>query len=101
MASCVPVQRARRVRIGVADQVKEISGAAPGARVVGRAASRKFWGTRGARRPVPKILADRREPRYSLTLRREIVLSVGWFGSSARQMALWSPCRQPEGSGIA
>jgi hypothetical protein len=39
--------------------------------------------------------------RYSLTLRREIVLSSGWSGSSATQMALWSPCRQPSGYGVA
>jgi hypothetical protein len=39
--------------------------------------------------------------RYSFTLRRGIPLSSGWSGSSARQMALWSPCRQSEGYGVA
>jgi hypothetical protein len=39
--------------------------------------------------------------RYCLTLRREIVLSSGWFGSSARQMTRRSPYRQLEESGVA
>ena len=42
-----------------------------------------------------------RKARYSFTLRREILLSSGWSGSSARQMALWSPCRQSQGYGVA
>ena len=44
--------------------------------------------------PVHSVWCASGKARYSFTFRREIVLSVGWFGSSARQMALWSPCRQ-------
>ena len=38
---------------------------------------------------------------YSLTLRREILFPLGWFGSSAMQMTRRSPYRQSERSGVA
>jgi hypothetical protein len=39
--------------------------------------------------------------RYCLTLRREILFPLGWFGSSATQMTRRSPYRQLEESGVA
>ena len=39
--------------------------------------------------------------RYCLTLRSEILLFLGWFGSSAMQMTRRSPCRQSVRSGVA
>ncbi len=38
---------------------------------------------------------------YCLTLRREILFPLGWFGSSAMQMTRRSPYRQSERSGVA
>ena len=38
---------------------------------------------------------------YCLTLRKEILFPLGWFGSSATQMTRRSPYRQPERSGVA
>jgi hypothetical protein len=43
----------------------------------------------------------RKQARYSLTLRSEILLSSGWAGSTAKQMTSRSPCRHSEGSGGA
>ena len=43
----------------------------------------------------------REQARYSLTLRREILLFSRWSGSSAMQMTRRSPCRQFERSGVA
>ena len=48
----------------------------------------------------PAPAQPRERARYSLTLRREILLSSGWAGSTAKQMTSRSACCQSEGSGV-